>query len=179
MTSARATAANRTIIRRLLFTVIGMFGFGFAMVPLYDVFCDITGINGKTGGRVAVEITEPDMSRTVTVEFIANVNESMPWDFRPEVSSMEVHPGKMYQTTFYAKNRTDKTMLGQAIPSVTPGLAARHFKKTECFCFTEQQFFAGEARDMPLMFTVDRELPEDIHELTLSYTFFEKQKTIN
>jgi len=177
--AARAVTANQKIIRRLLFGVVGMFGFGFAMVPLYNVFCDITGINGKTGGRVAIAATEPDMDRTVTVEFITSVNQSMPWDFRPEVTSMEVHPGKMYRTTFYARNRTDKPMVGQAIPSVTPGIAALHFKKTECFCFTEQQFSAGESRDMPLMFMVDRELPDEIGQLTLSYTFFEKQKTVN
>jgi len=177
--AARAVTANQKIVRRLLFAVLGMFGFGFAMVPLYNVFCDITGINGKTGGRVAIETTEPDMSRTVTVEFIASVNESMPWDFRPEVSSMEVHPGKMYKATYYAKNRTDRVMTGQAVPSVTPGAAARHFKKTECFCFTEQRFSAGEGRDMPVMFMVDRELPEEIEVVTLSYTFFEKQKALN
>jgi len=175
-----STGSNPKLVKRLLLIVVGMFGFGFAMVPLYDVFCDITGINGKTGGRVAIATAlEPDLNRTVMVEFIANVNQSMPWDFAPVVSRMEVHPGKMYRTSFHAKNRTDRTMLGQAIPSVTPGLAARHFKKTECFCFTEQQFSAGEGRDMPLMFMVDPELPEEIEVVTLSYTFFDKQKTIN
>ena len=179
MKDDRSITANQKIIRRLLLVVTGMFGFGFAMVPLYSVFCDITGINGKTGGRVAVAAVEPDMSRTVRVEFITSVNESMPWEFRPDVSSMDVHPGKMYRATFFAKNRTDKTMVGQAIPSITPGLAAQHFKKTECFCFTQQKFNAGEEREMPVMFMVDRELPEEIGELTLSYTFFEIQKTVN
>jgi len=176
-----ATAgSNQKLVKRLLFAVVGMFGFGFAMVPLYNVLCDITGLNGKTGGRVAIaEVLEPDLSRTVMVEFIANVNLSMPWEFKPVVARMEVHPGKMYRTSFHARNRTDKTMVGQAIPSVTPGLAAQHFKKTECFCFTEQQFSAGEGRDMPLLFMVDRELPEDIKVVTLSYTFFDKQQAIN
>ena len=175
-----ATASHGRQVKRLLFVVLGMFGFGFAMVPLYDVLCDITGLNGKTSGRVAIaEEFEPDLNRTVTVEFIANVNQSMPWDFTPLVSRMEVHPGKMYRTSFHARNRTDRIMVGQAIPSVTPGLAAQHFKKTECFCFTEQQFSAGEGRDMPLLFMVDTELPEDIKVLTLSYTFFDKQKAIN
>ena len=175
----RAASENRKIIRRLMLVVFGMFGFGFALVPLYNVFCDITGINGKTGGRVEIASIEPDLSRTVTVEFITSVNESMPWEFRADVSSMEVHPGKMYRATFYAKNPTDRDMVGQAIPSITPGLAAQHFKKTECFCFTEQKFAAGEERDMPVLFMVDRDLPEDIGELTLSYTFFEKQKAVN
>lgn len=178
MTAAAGTNSN--LVKRLLFVVVAMFGFGFAMVPLYDVLCDITGLNGKTGGRVAIAaVMEPDLDRTVMVEFIANVNQSMPWDFTPVVSRMEVHPGKMYRTSFHAKNHTDRTMVGQAIPSVTPGLAAQHFKKTECFCFTEQQFSAGEEREMPLLFMVDPELPEEIGVVTLSYTFFDKQKAIN
>jgi cytochrome c oxidase assembly protein subunit 11 len=174
------TRSNAKLVKRLLLVVTGMFGFGFAMVPLYDVFCDITGLNGKvTGGRAAVAAMEPDLNRTVMVEFVASVNQSMPWDFRPEIARMEVHPGKMYKTSFYARNRTAQTMVGQAIPSVTPGVAAQHFKKTECFCFTEQQFSAGEGRDMPLLFMVDRELPGDVEVVTLSYTFFNKQKAIN
>ena len=126
------------IVNRLLLVVAGMFAFGFAMVPLYDVFCDITGLNGKTGGRAAVAKIAPELDRTVTVEFIASVNQSMPWDFEPKVTRMEVHPGQTYRTSFYARNRTDQPMVGQAIPSVAPGIAAPHFKKTECFCFTEQ-----------------------------------------
>jgi cytochrome c oxidase assembly protein subunit 11 len=125
-----ASTSNGKLVKRLLFVVTGMFAFGFAMVPLYDVFCDITGLNGKTGGRVAVAAVEPDMDRTVMVEFVASVNQSMPWDFKPQVSRMEVHPGKMYRTSYYARNRTDSDMVGQAIPSVTPGVAAQHFKKT-------------------------------------------------
>ena len=119
-------AANRRTVRRLLLAVAGMFGFVFAMVPLYDVFCDLTGLNGKTSGKAAVAtLVEPDFSRTVMVEFVASVNETMPWDFQPQVSRMEVHPGKTYRTSFFAKNRTDSNMVGQAIPSVSPGQAAR------------------------------------------------------
>jgi cytochrome c oxidase assembly protein subunit 11 len=179
MKPGQAATANQKIVRRLLFAVVGMFGFGFAMVPLYNVFCEITGLNGKTGGRVAVVDMEPDLSRTVTVEFIASVNESMPWEFRPEVSSMKVHPGKMYRASYYAQNQTDKVMTGNAVPSVTPGVAAQHFKKTECFCFTEQRFSAGEGRDMPVLFMVDRDLPEDVEVVTLAYTFFEQKKVLN
>jgi cytochrome c oxidase assembly protein subunit 11 len=174
-----ADGSNLKLVRRLLFVVTGMFGFGFAMVPLYSVFCDLTGLNGKTGGRTEISSLEPDLDRKVVVEFVASVNQYMPWDFKPEVTRMEVHPGKMYRTSFYARNLTDKAMIGQAIPSVAPGIAALHFKKTECFCFTEQQFSAGEGRDMPLLFMVDPELPEDIEVVTLSYTFFDKQKTFN
>ncbi len=174
-----AQRSNGRLVKRLLLAVAGMFAFGFAMVPLYDVFCDLTGLNGKVGGRAAAVTVEPDLDRTVTVEFVANLNRTMPWDFKPEVSRMEVHPGQVYRTSYYARNRTDRLMIGQAIPSVTPGVAAQHFKKTECFCFTEQQFGAGEGRDMPVMFMVDPELPEHIEVVTLSYTFFDKQQAIN
>ena len=150
-----ADSSNARLVKRLLLAVTAMFGFGFAMVPLYNVFCDLTGLNGKVGGRVEAVGVEADLNRTVMVEFVANLNQTMPWEFRPEVSRMEVHPGKVYRTSFYAQNRTDRIMVGQAIPSVTPGTAAQHFKKTECFCFTEQQFAAGEGRDMPVMFMVD------------------------
>jgi len=172
--------ANQRTLRRLLLAVAGMFGFVFALVPLYNVFCDLTGLNGKTAsGPVTAVVLEPDLSRTVVVEFVASVNESMPWDFTPSVARMEVHPGEMYRTNFHARNRTDRAMVGQAIPSVAPGQAARYFNKTECFCFTEQRFEAGEGRDMPLLFMVDPELPDEIEVLTLAYTFFDKQKTLN
>ena len=179
MTDDRQHGKKRTL-RQTLIIVALMSGFVFALVPLYGLLCDVTGLNGKTRNERAEAISiEPDLSRTVTVEFIASVNESMPWDFKPEVTRMEVHPGQMYKTSFHARNRTDNDMVGQAIPSVTPGLAALHFKKTECFCFTEQQFAAGEGRDMPLLFMVDKELPEDIGTVTLAYTFFDKQKLVN
>ncbi len=180
MSNPDLQAANRRTIKRLLFLVAGMFGFVFALVPLYNVFCDLTGLNGKTAdGPAQAVIVEPDLSRTVVVEFLASVNENMPWDFRPSVVRMEIHPGKMYRTSFVARNRTDHAMVGQAIPSVTPGQAASHFKKTECFCFTQQKFEAGEERDMPLVFMVDPELPRDINEVTLAYTFFDKNKLLN
>ena len=174
-----AGSSNARLVKRLLLAVTAMFGFGFAMVPLYNVFCDLTGLNGKVGGRVEAVGVEADLNRTVMVEFVANLNQTMPWEFRPEVSRMEVHPGKVYRTSFYAQNRTDRIMVGQAILSVTPGTAAQHFKKTECFCFTEQQFAAGEGRDMPVMFMVDPELPDDVQVVTLSYTFFDKEKALN
>jgi cytochrome c oxidase assembly protein subunit 11 len=179
MNDDRQHGKKRTL-RQTLIIVALMSGFVFALVPLYGLLCDVTGLNGKTRNEQAKAISiEPDLSRTVTVEFIASVNESMPWEFKPEVARMEVHPGQMYKTSFYARNRTDNDMIGQAIPSVAPGQAALHFKKTECFCFTEQQFGAGEGRDMPLLFMVDKELPEEIGTVTLAYTFFNKQKLVN
>ena len=171
---------KKRTLRWLLLVVMGMFSFVFALVPLYGVLCDVTGLNGKTRNeREHVVVVGPDLSRTVTVEFLAGVNESMPWDFHPSETRIKVHPGEVHQTSFYARNRTTDAMIGQAIPSVTPGVAALHFKKTECFCFTEQKFAPGEGREMPLVFMVDRDLPEDITTLTLAYTFFDKQKLLD
>jgi len=165
---------NRRLLRRLLVITAAMFCFGYAMVPIYNVFCDITGLNGKTGVANAQTLDgKVDVTRTVTVEFVATLNETMPWEFRPTVTRMQVHPGAINATSFYARNTTDHVMVGQAIPSVTPGAAALHFSKTECFCFTQQRFEAGQGVDMPVRFIVDRELPKEITTLTLSYTFFD------
>ncbi len=115
---------------------------------------------------------QADTERLVTVEFVASVNENLPWEFHPEVAKMQVHPGQAYTTRFYAKNRTHAAMVGHAVPSVAPGVAARHFQKTECFCFTEQRFEGGEGRWMPVRFVVDPALPDKYEVVTLSYTFF-------
>ena len=162
-----------------MFVVVGMFGFGFAMVPLYDVFCDITGLNGKTGDQAAlVDGLKIDTSREVEVEFVASLNENMPWEFKPLQHSVTVHPGEPTRIEYVAINRTDKAITGQAVPSVAPGQAAEYFQKTECFCFTEQVLQPGERIDMPVSFYVDPEMVEDrdakyIHTITLSYTFYE------
>lgn len=163
--------------RRLWLAALGMFGFGFALVPLYDVFCEWTGLNGRTasGPAAEVEFTVAE-DRLVTVEFIASINENMPWEFRPEVARMQVHPGKVYTTRFFARNRNTDAMVGHAVPSVSPGSAARHFQKTECFCFTEQRFEGGEGRWMPVQFVVAPELPGKFEVVTLSYTFFDSGK---
>jgi len=169
----RKTETNKSLVIKLIVLAIGMFAFGFLLVPLYDVFCDITGIGGKFDAKAAiVEVQTPVNDRTVTVEFITSLNEYAPWEFRPAVASMEVRPGEMNSTTFYAHNLTDRKLVGQAVPSIAPGQAVEFFKKTECFCFTSQEFDAQEARDMPLKFVVDPDLPEFIDRLTLSYTFF-------
>ena len=151
-----------------------MFGFGFALVPLYDVFCDITGLNGKTGRIQAAEIdaSQVDTSRTIEVRFLANTNTGLPWSFEPLVKKMEVHPGQVYEAVFRVRSASDSKTLGQAVPSVSPGLASLHFNKTECFCFTQQELQARETRDMPLRFIVGTGISEDIEEITLSYTFF-------
>ncbi len=163
---------------RLVMVTVAMFGFGFLMVPIYDVFCDWTGLNGRTAdGPIAeAQVYNIDTSRLITVEFIASVNQSMPWEFRPEVVKMQVHPGQVYRTQFYARNQGQQAIVGHAVPSVAPGIAARHFHKTECFCFTEQRFEGGEGRWMPVQFVVDPELPEKYEVVTLSYTFFNTGK---
>lgn len=164
--------------RRLWLVTLGMFGFGFAMVPFYDVFCEWTGLNGRpaAGPSAAVSGQTIDKQRSVTVEFVASVNQNLPWEFRPEIARMQVHPGQAYTTRFYARNKTEDAMVGHAVPSVAPGVAARHFQKTECFCFTEQRFEAEEGRWMPVRFVVDAELPDKIEVVTLSYTFFDTGK---
>lgn len=168
--------ANRRLLRNLLLVAVGMFGFGFALVPLYDVFCAVTGLNGKTTGRISIaqaQQGEVDKERTVTVEFVATTNEGLRWEFAPRVAKLKVHPGEVNQVSYYVRNLTGNTVVGQAIPSVAPGIAARYMNKTECFCFTQQTLAPYETREMPVRFVVDRDLPREIETLTLSYTFFD------
>lgn len=168
---------SKKIVSKLLLLTVAMFGFGFALVPLYDVFCDFTGLNGKTGGRVEISSQVVDKSRLVTVQFVASLNENMPWEFTPVINEIQVHPGESTKIEYLARNKTDYEIIGQAVPSVAPGIAADYFKKTECFCFTEQKLAANEEKLMPVIFTVDSDLPEHIKELTLSYTFFNKSSS--
>ena len=174
-TSKPAGKVSQSQVLKLFLVPLFMFGFGFALVPLYDVFCEVTGLNGKTG-RVEASALDPrqiDASRTVTVKFIAVQGNGLPWNFEPTVRQMEVHPGKVYQTAYRVVNRAPRKTAGQAIPSVSPTRASLHFNKTECFCFSRQELEAGETRDMPLRFVINHELPSEIEEVTLSYTFFD------
>lgn len=151
-----------------------MFGFGFALVPIYNVLCSSFGINGKTSGPAAAgDASQIDMSRLVTVQFVATDNANLPWKFYPLQKSVQVHPGENKKVAFFAENDSGKTMTVQAIPSVSPGIAAKYLKKTECFCFTQQTFTSGQAMEMPLLFHLDPALPKDITTLTLSYTMFD------
>lgn len=169
------SAPARWLVPKLVALTVGMFGFGYLLVPLYDVFCDITGVGGRTGGPAATTaVFDPDRSRSIRVEFVGSVNANGPWEFRPDQSSMTVHPGEMVTTTFWARNERDREVVGQAVPSVAPGQAARYFQKTECFCFTEQRFAPGEGRHMPVVFVIDPELPRHLDTVTLSYTFFDQ-----
>ncbi|MCH7741637.1 MAG: cytochrome c oxidase assembly protein [Proteobacteria bacterium] len=165
---------NRQTILRLWMVVFGMFVFGFALVPLYDVFCDITGANGKTAGKfVAIEEMVADEDRIVTIQFLTNNNADMPWIFRSGVRSMKVHPGELNETEFFVRNPVSRTMTAQAVPSVTPFYAAEYLHKTECFCFEQQQLAGGEDLQMPLRFIIDPDLPAEVTTLTLSYTLFD------
>ena len=169
-------ARNNTHTLLLLALAIGMFAFAFALVPLYNVFCEITGINGKTGDQAALieEINRPapGTERTVTIELLGDVARGMPWEFRPVEDEITVRAGEMKTTSFYARNRSPRTVIGQAVPSVSPGQAARYLKKLECFCFEQQELAAGEEVEMGVSFILDAEMPSDITELTLSYTMF-------
>lgn len=165
---------NRKVVMKLVAVVIGMFGFGFALVPLYEVFCDLTGINGKTS-NVAAQYTniEVDESRLITVEFITRINSGMPWKFETQTRRIEVHPGAMHQVDFYAFNPASRDIVGQAVPSVSPGTAAIYLNKTECFCFEQQPLKAGAETTMPMRFYVDPELPKDINYFTVQYTLYD------
>lgn len=167
---------NQRSFARIALVAVAMFGFGYLLVPLYDVFCEITGLNGKTGqvdeAAVAARY-QPDTSRLVTVQFVANHNIGMPWEFGPKQATMQVHPGQVYETAFTAYNPTAVDTVGQAVPSVAPGKASRYFNKTECFCFNNQPLAAGERKDMPLRFIVDPNMPKGVNTLTLAYTVFD------
>lgn len=160
----------------LLLVVVAMFGFGYALIPLYNFVCEITGYNGRTSETTqAAEAValEPDLSRLLKVEFLGNVDAALPWDFYPKESSITVHPGQMVTAYFVARNRSTRELTAQATPFVAPREASKHFVKTECFCFTQQKFAAGEQREMPVTFMVDPDLDKGIDTVTLSYTFFQ------
>lgn len=172
---------NKKIALTLFVGVVLMFGFGFALVPLYNTFCNVLGINGKTGGAVAYDAStaQIDKDRWVTVEFVATKHLKSPWKFYPETKKVKIHPGEIQRVAFFAENDTDHSITIQAIPSVTPGYAAKYLKKTECFCFTQQTLTGHESMDMPLLFHLDPALPKKVHTMTLSYTIFDvtKKKT--
>lgn len=166
---------NLRSVQKLLLAVVFMFGFGFALVPLYNVFCEITGLNGKTGGAYTLAESElsADESRSIKVQFLARANAGMSWKFWPDTGSVTVHPGVPTTVNFFVENPTDRAMVAQAVPSVVPFRAANYLHKTECFCFERQQLAAGEFMEMPVRFIVDQELPEDVSTVTLSYALFD------
>jgi len=160
----RNAHSHAKVAGKMLALAIGMFGFGYAMVPMYDIICEITGLNGKTG-RVSIaeaERAKADENREVIVEFTSTINASGSWKFEPTVQEMSVKPGQTYQTAYFAENLTDRTTVGQATPSVSPSSAAKYFNKTECFCFTHQLFEPRASKEMPLVFIIDPDLSQEI-----------------
>ena len=172
MTSRQMQRINGQMLKRLSLFALVMFGFGYAMVPYYKKFCEVTGINNLLQPDRAVN-TQVDTSRWVTLEFDANTH-GMPWQFAPMQRSVRVHPGQMAQVEFSIKNNGTSTLVGQAIPSYGPKHGAPFVKKLECFCFKQQVLAAGESRQMPVQFVIDAGLPASVTTLTLSYTFFEE-----
>ena len=166
--------SSKKLTGYLVLSVVAMFGFGFALVPLYDVMCEALGINGKTNTVSAVQPQgmQPDYSRTVRVEFMSHIKPDMPWQFSPKVRVLEVHPGEVVQTNYIAKNLSASSLVGQAVPSVSPGMGATYFNKMECFCFNQQPLDGHKSAEMGLMFYIEPDIPESIHTLTLSYTLF-------
>jgi len=168
-----AQDTTRTV-KKLFVFAIAMFGFGYVMVPIYDVLCDITGLNGKTGeiSQSEAETNRVDVDRLVTVEFDTNVNPALPWKFKVAEYKMKIHPGEIAEAVFIVENKSDKSVIGQAVPSVAPAQASLYFNKTECFCFIKQVLGPRERKEMIVRFVVDSKLPEKITTMTLSYTFF-------
>ena len=164
--------SNLLTMRKLLVVAVAMFGFGFALVPFYQKICDVTGINSLLKPD-EITNTQFDAARLVTIEFDSNLRSNLPWTFRPLQTSVRIHPGELATVMYEIRNNSDRAVAGQAIPSYGPQLAVRYFKKLECFCFTLQTLQPGEARQMPVVFVIDKALPDDVNTITLSYTFFE------
>jgi cytochrome c oxidase assembly protein subunit 11 len=170
--------ANRKLTWQLWLFAAGSLAFGFALVPLYNVLCDVTGYGDRSKLRQAASVAEaPDEKRTVTIEFISSAPTFGSWEFRPELGRLEVHPGKLYEAKFYARNLREHAVTAQAVPSIAPLQATQYFRKTECFCFTPQQFDGGQARELSVRFIVDPKLPATIDRLTLGYAMYDSQDT--
>ena len=182
------TGSNKKTAGLLSLVAVGMFGFGFALVPLYSLICDTFGLNGKfteiEQGTVNVAQQaerakgiqkRQDLSRKVTVEFFSSLNQNLQWEFRPVTRKLTLHPGEVKTVKYYAKNKTGREVIAQAIPSISPGPANKYFTKMECFCFKQQTFKPGEEKEMPLIFVVDPDLPKNISTISLAYTFFDTQ----
>ena len=170
---------NRNMTWKLLAIAAGSFGFGFALVPLYNVLCSVTGYGDQSRLLQRVQAIEhPDPSRTVTVEFLADVASSGTFEFRPVARTVRVHPGQLYTAQFYARNLSGRDSVAQAVPNIAPSEVAAYFHKTECFCFSPQHFSLDEGRDMPVRFFIDPALPRHIDLITLAYTFYDESSRV-
>lgn len=168
-------SSNRAVLKKLLYLTVGMFGFAYGLVPIYNTACS-TGFFIQKRADSPEFNTQVDNSRWVTVEFVANLNENMPWKFEPVEKSIRVHPGALTHASYEVANTTNRKIVGQAVPSYGPALAGKYFKKVQCFCFSKQTMNPNERREMPVVFVVEPDLPKDVHTITLSYTFFELNK---
>ncbi len=174
--AATVVTDNRQLLKKLLLVAVGMFGFGFALVPFYERICEVAGLRNVIAADERPLNTQVDMTRSVSIEFDSNLKD-LAWDFKPVTPHVEVHPGAITQVMFEVRNRLNVPVTGQAVPSYAPRLATMYFKKLECFCFTSQTLGPGEVRRMPVVFVVDPALPGDVSTITLSYTFFEVNGT--
>lgn len=174
----RARQSNRGLIAQLVLGSVAMFGFGFAMVPLYDIFCEVTGISSSstTEAQARPEALEPDLDRTVTIEFATSGVYGGEWEFATDQAQMRVHPGKLYTAHYSATNLAQQPRIGRATPDVSPTSANRYFKKVECFCFSDQQFAGEETKRMPILFYIDPALPSNISTVTLAYSFYAREQ---
>lgn len=174
MNGEKLRQANKRLALKLAAGAVVALAFGFALVPLYDVLCEATGLNGKTNA----ELTQPaatvkvDKTRWVTVQFTGTIMPGLGWEFHPQVANIRVHPGEITRVYYYAKNPTNQTIVGQAVPSITPGQAAQHFVKLDCFCFKQQALEAGAEKEMGLTFIINPALAKEVGTITLSYAFF-------
>lgn len=164
---------HRGVVIKLAVFAVAMLGFTYLMVPVYNKACQIGWLDSRREAQEIAKNTQVDTARWITVEFVANVNEELPWKFEPLQNSVKIHPGELMHIAYRVTNLTDRNMVGQAVASYGPAQAGQFFKKIECFCFTKQPLKARESKDMPVVFVVQPELPDDIHAITLSYTFFE------
>jgi cytochrome c oxidase assembly protein subunit 11 len=168
---------NSSLVSKLVIITAIMFGFGYALVPLYEAFCKVTGFGGKTDIIQEATAGLAEVSdRDVSITFTSHTNTNLPWEFKPITRALDVKIGEVQEALFYVKNYSDRSITGMATFNVTPPRAGFHFKKTECFCFSKQVLQPGEEREMAVRFMLDSEMPEDVHELTLSYTFFDNEK---
>ena len=178
--SSNQKGVNSTAIK-LVFAAVVMFGFGFSLVPLYDVLCEVTGLNGKTGviSQQQVKLTEESQdNRLVKVQFVTNVAVGLPWRFKALEKELFVKPGKLTFTNFEATNLSQSSISGSAVPSVAPSVASRYFNKTDCFCFVVQNLDPNQTKLMPVAFVVDSKIPDTVDVVTLSYTFFKTEEKI-
>lgn len=179
MKSSRCKSPHRSLFIILMLCAVGMFAFTFALVPIYNVFCDVTGLNGKVdiNGKNALaryKLTEQEIvNRLVTVEFDVNINKELKCEIKPEHTALQIKPGALAHTSYYVKNLSDKKIIIQAIPSITPGKVAKYLKKLECFCFNQQVLNPYESANLPLRFWLEPEFPDSVHRMTLSYTLFD------